>query len=83
MSIAMKRTAIALCALSAAGLAAGTATANEGRRAKERGTTVEAPYTRVEAGRKVKVEAPFTDVKVSERRVRVRAPFVDIDVPRR
>jgi hypothetical protein len=43
---------------------------------------VQAPYTRVEAGRRVRVEAPYTDVKVDpdRGRVRVRAPFVDVDV---
>lgn len=44
---------------------------------------VDAPYTRVEPGRRVSIEAPFTDVDVDRRRIRIRAPFLDIDIPRR
>jgi hypothetical protein len=53
---------------------------------RERPTTrVEAPYTRVENGRKVAVDAPHAFVRVDRKtgRVVVRAPFVDLDVPRR
>jgi hypothetical protein len=50
----------------------------------EPGTTIEAPYTRVEAGRRVHVDAPYAsvDVNTERRRVRVQAPFVDLDVKR-
>jgi hypothetical protein len=45
---------------------------------------VEAPFTRVETGRRgrVAVDAPFSSVRVGKRGVWVRAPFVDIYVPK-
>jgi hypothetical protein len=51
-------------------------------RRRERDVKVDAPYTRVEAGRRVRVDAPFADVDVNSdrRRVRVLAPFADVDV---
>lgn len=56
-------------------------------RRSDDGVEVVAPTTRVETdrkdGRRVKVEAPYSDVRVDKDRVRVKAPFVDIDIPRR
>lgn len=51
-------------------------------RGRAKAVTVDAPYTQVEAGRRVRVDAPYADVDVStdRRRVRVQAPFADIDV---
>ena len=51
-------------------------------RKRTRDVTVDAPYTHVEAGRRVRVEAPYADVDVNtdRRRVRVQAPFADVDV---
>lgn len=51
-------------------------------RRRARDVKVDAPYTRVEAGRRVRVDAPFADVDVNSdrRRVRVLAPFADVDV---
>ena len=71
--------AIAVGSLAALAPPAGAAT-------RERPTTrVEAPYTRVESGRKVAVDAPHAFVRVDRKRGRVvvRAPFANIDVPRR
>ena len=71
--------AVAVASLAALAPPAGAAT-------RERPTTrVEAPYTRVESGRKVAVDAPHAFVRVDRKRGRVvvRAPFVDLDVPRR
>jgi hypothetical protein len=50
------------------------------RRSKE--VTVDAPYAHVETGRRVRVEAPYTDVYVNtdRRRVRVQAPFADVNI---
>lgn len=52
------------------------------RRKRGKDATVDAPYTHVEAGRRVRVEAPYADVDVNtdRRRVRVLAPFADVDV---
>ena len=49
---------------------------------RRRTRDVDAPYARVEAGRRVRVDAPFADVDVNSdrRRVRVQAPFADVDV---
>lgn len=49
---------------------------------RARDVKVDAPYTRVEAGRRVRVDAPFADVDINSdrRRVRVQAPFADVDV---
>ena len=51
-------------------------------RRRTRDVKVDAPYTRVETGRRVRVDAPFADVDVNSdrRRVRVQAPFADVDV---
>ncbi len=44
---------------------------------------VRAPFTRVETGRRVIVDAPFASVYVNRRHgVHVRAPFVNLWVPR-
>lgn len=52
------------------------------RRKRGKDVTVDAPYTHVEAGRRVRVEAPYADIDVNtdRRRVRVLAPFADVDV---
>ena len=52
------------------------------RRTRGKGATVDAPYTHVETGSRVRVEAPYADVDVNtdRRRVRVQAPFADVDV---
>jgi hypothetical protein len=51
-------------------------------RKRTRDVTVDAPYTHVEAGRRVRVDAPYADVDVNtdRRRVRVQAPFADVNV---
>jgi hypothetical protein len=51
-------------------------------RRRARDVNVDAPYTRVEAGRRVRVDAPVADVDVNSdrRRVRVLAPFADVEV---
>ena len=51
-------------------------------RRRTRDVKVDAPYTRVEAERRVRVDAPFAEVDVNSdrRRVRVQAPFADVDV---
>jgi hypothetical protein len=51
-------------------------------RRRVRDVKVDAPYTRVDAGRRVRVDAPFAavDVLSDRRRVRVLAPFADVDV---
>jgi hypothetical protein len=73
-----------LGAIAAASLTAvaSAASAAPGERAS---TRVEAPYTRVDSGRKVAVDAPHAFVRVDRKtgRVVVRAPFANIDVPRR
>ena len=47
------------------------------------GEVVDAPYTHVEAGRRVVVDAPFAHVGVHNGDgVHVRAPFVNLWVPR-
>lgn len=43
---------------------------------------VDAPFTHVETGRRVIVEAPFASVYVGRHGRHVRAPFVDLWVPR-
>jgi hypothetical protein len=70
--------AAAIASMAAVASSAGAAT-------RDRSTHVEAPYTRVESGRKLAVDAPYAFVRVNRRtgRVIVRAPFVDLDVPRR
>jgi hypothetical protein len=51
-------------------------------RKRARDVSVDAPYTHVEAGRRVRVDAPYAgvDVNTDRRRVRVQAPFADVDV---
>ncbi len=44
--------------------------------------SVDAPYTRVEAGRRVIVDAPFASVYVGREGRHIRAPFVNLWVPR-
>jgi hypothetical protein len=50
------------------------------RRTRGKDATVDAPYTHVETGSRVRVEAPYVDVDVNtdRRRVRVQAPFADV-----
>ena len=43
---------------------------------------VDAPFTHVETGRRVVVEAPFATVYAGRRGRYVRAPFVDLWIPR-
>lgn len=43
---------------------------------------VDAPYTHVEHGGRVVVEAPFTSVYVGRYGSRIQAPFVDLWIPR-
>lgn len=43
---------------------------------------VEAPFTRVESGRRVVVDAPFAHVYVGRHGRHIVAPFVDLWVPR-
>ena len=52
------------------------------RRATRHSHHVDAPFTHVESGRRVVVEAPFTSVYVSKRGRYVRAPFVSLWIPR-
>jgi hypothetical protein len=47
-----------------------------------RGEVVNAPFTRVETGRRVIVDAPFAHVYSGRRGHHVEAPFVDLWVPR-
>ena len=51
-------------------------------RKRARDVSVDAPSTHVEAGRRVRVDAPYAgvDVNTDRRRVRVQAPFADVDV---
>lgn len=44
---------------------------------------VDAPFTRVESGRRVIVDAPFAHVYVGREGRHVVAPFVDLWIPRR
>lgn len=52
------------------------------RRGARQSHHVDAPFTHVETGRKVAVEAPFTSVYVGKRGRYVRAPFVSLWIPR-
>jgi len=47
-----------------------------------RGRVVDAPFTRVESGRRTVVDAPFVHVYKGRRGTRVVAPFVDLWNPR-
>jgi hypothetical protein len=85
MSLSPRTFFISAAVLAAAGVTALSALAgegDEGKPARKPGVKVEAPYTRVETGRRVQVDAPFANVDVNSdrRRVRVHAPFVDVNV---
>ncbi len=49
---------------------------------RDQDDVVEAPFTRVEHGRRVVVDAPFTHVTVGRRGRHIVAPFVNIWIPR-
>lgn len=53
-----------------------------GRHYHRRTRVVEAPFTYVESGRRVLVEAPFATVYVGRHGRYVRAPFVNLWIPR-
>jgi hypothetical protein len=85
MSLSPRTFLISAAALAGVGATALSALAGQGdaaEPARKPGVKVEAPYTRVEAGRRVQVDAPATSVDVDRdrRRVRVQAPFVDVNV---
>lgn len=54
----------------------------DGRRHHRGRRHVDAPYTHVETGRRVVVEAPFASVYVGRRGRHIRAPFVNLWIPR-
>jgi hypothetical protein len=85
MSLSPRAFFISAAALVVAGVSTLSALAgqgDDGKPARKPGVKVEAPYTRVEAGRRVQVDAPYANVDVDSdrRRVRVQAPFVDVNV---
>jgi hypothetical protein len=85
MSLSPRTFFVSAAILAAAGATALSALAGQGddaKPARKPDVKVEAPYTRVEAGRRVQVDAPYTNVDVDpdRRRVRVQAPFVDVNV---
>jgi hypothetical protein len=85
MSLSPRTFFISAAALVVAGVTALSALAGQGdggKPARKPDVKVEAPYTRVEAGRRVQVDAPYANVDVDSdrRRVRVQAPFVDVNV---
>lgn len=53
-----------------------------GRYYHRRTRVVEAPFTYVESGRRVLVEAPFATVYVGRHGRYIRAPFVNLWIPR-
>lgn len=73
---------IGLCAAAAITHAFAAGPEDEAKPLRKPAVKVEAPYTRVEAGRRVRVDAPGAnvDVDTDRRRVRVQAPFVDVNV---
>ena len=54
----------------------------ERHRHHHREHSVEAPFTEVETGRRVVVDAPFAHVTVDRHGRHIRAPFVNLWIPR-